>query len=210
MADSRYETVLLFGAPGAGKGTQGGILGQIPGFFHLSCGDVFRGLQMNSPEGREIYKYSSQGQLVPDDLTIRIWRKGMDAHTAKSDYSPEEDLLVLDGIPRNVEQAKIMENHINVLKLVHLVCPSEEAMMHRMKRRAIRENRADDANESVIRRRFEVYRAETYPVLDYYSSDLVAEVDAMGSPAEVLQQVLTVLVPVQNAHFAKLGEEEVA
>ncbi len=207
MADNLYETVLLFGTPGAGKGTQGGILGKIPGFFHLSCGDVFRGLHMNSPEGREIYKYSSQGQLAPDDLTIRIWSKGLDAYTARAEYSPEEDLLVLDGIPRTVEQAQKIENHIHVLKLIHLVCPSEEAMMHRMRRRAIRENRADDANESVIRHRFEVYRAETFPVLEHYPKELISEVNAMGSPAEVLQQILEILVPVQNAHFAKLGKD---
>ena len=54
MFDERFPTILLFGAPGVGKGTQGSILGQIPGFYHLSCGDVFRSLNINSPEGREI------------------------------------------------------------------------------------------------------------------------------------------------------------
>jgi adenylate kinase len=205
MADKRYNTILLFGAPGTGKGTQGGILGRIPGFFHLSCGDVFRGLDIGSEDGKEFYKYSSQGRLAPNPVTIRIWKGGMDAYTARSEYKPHEDVLILDGIPRNLEQAKIMEEHINVLKLVHLVCPSEEEMIHRIRRRAIRENRADDANEAVIRQRFEVYRNETAPVLAYYPDDLIAELDAMGSPAEVLQQVLEVVVPVQNVHFASLG-----
>jgi len=207
MSEHEYQTVLLFGAPGAGKGTQGKILGNIPGFFHLSCGDVFRGLHMNSPEGREIYKYSSRGELVPDDLTVRIWKRGMDGFTARSDYKPGEDLLVLDGIPRNVTQAQMIVEHVNVIKLIHLVCHSEEQMMHRMRRRAIRENRADDANESVIRHRFEVYRRETFPVLDFYPQEMVSEIDAMGSPAEVLCKILEVLVPVQDAHFAKLGAD---
>ena len=82
MFDERVPTVLLFGAPGVGKGTQGAILGQIPGFYHLSCGDVFRSLNINSEEGREIYQFSSRGQLVPDELTVRIWTKALHGHIA--------------------------------------------------------------------------------------------------------------------------------
>src|SRR5262249_32763797 len=154
MSSPRFHTVLLFGAPGVGKGTQGRILGQIPGFFHLSCGDVFRSLDINSPEGKEIYKYSSKGILVPDEITIRIWKGHLDALTVLSHYKPHEDLLILDGIPRNRRQAELIEEHIEVLKIVHLRCSDVEAMMHRIRRRAIRENRVDDAQEEIIRKRF--------------------------------------------------------
>jgi adenylate kinase len=200
MSD-KYDSVLLFGAPGVGKGTQGRILGQIPGFFHLSCGEVFRSLDINSPDGREIYKYSSKGMLVPDDVTIRIWKKNLDAMTALSQYKPYEDLLVLDGIPRNRAQAELVGSSINVLKIIYLKCTDMEAMIHRIRRRAIRENRADDAQEEVILRRFQVYEQETRPVLEFYSPKLISEVDALGPPAEILLKVLQCLVPVQNAHF---------
>lgn len=205
MTNQRYKTVLLFGAPGAGKGTQGKILGQIPGFFHLSCGDVFRSLDINSPDGRLVYESSSRGELAPDEITIRIWKRGIDAYTTLSYYKPHEDILILDGIPRNVRQAQLIEEHIEVKHIIHLVCPDEEAMIHRMRRRAIRENRADDADEKVIRRRFEVYRAESAPVLDYYPGSIVSKVDAIGSPAEVLLKVLASVVPVQNEHFKKVS-----
>lgn len=201
MAITRYATVLLFGAPGVGKGTQGRILGEIPGFFHLACGDVFRSLDINSPEGKEVYKYSSQGMLVPDETTIKIWKRNLDALTVLSHYKPHEDLLILDGIPRNRRQAELVEDHIEVLQVVHLVCQDTEAMIHRIRRRAIRENRADDAHEDIIRRRFSVYREETQPVLDYYPSSIISEVDAMGSPAQVLLKTLECVVPVQNTHF---------
>lgn len=201
MSTNRYQTILIFGAPGAGKGTQGKIIGQIPGFFHLSCGDVFRSLDINSPEGKDIYKYSSQGRLVPDEITIRVWKRHLDALTVLSHYKPREDVLVLDGIPRNRQQAELCVDHINVLKIIYLRCADNEAMIHRIRRRAIRENRADDASEDVIRRRFLVYEEETRPVLDFYPPDLVSEVDAIGSPAEVLLKVLQEVVPVQNAHF---------
>jgi adenylate kinase len=200
---SKYQTVLLFGAPGVGKGTQGRILGQIPGFYHLSCGDVFRSLDINSPEGREIYKYSSRGELAPDEITIRVWKRAMDAYTTLSFYKPHEDLLILDGIPRNRRQAELISDYVQVQAIVHLICSDEEAMIHRMRRRAIRENRADDADEKVIRRRFEVYHQESAPVLEFYNAECIHRIDAFGSPAEVLLKVLQCVVPVQNEHFRR-------
>ena len=203
MATERYPCVLLFGAPGVGKGTQGGILGNIPGFFHLPSGDVFRALDIGSPDGREVYHYTSQGELVPDELTIRIWKKALDGNIALSFFKPHEDLLILDGIPRNVHQAQILEEYVEVMKVVHLVCSDEEAMIHRIKRRAIRENRADDANEEVIRHRFEVYHEKSEPVVQNYPEDLIVEVDSMGSPAEIVVKVLEQIIPCQNEHFRR-------
>jgi adenylate kinase len=206
MSD-RYHSVLLFGPPGVGKGTQGQILGKIPGFFHLSVGDVFRALDINSPDGKEVYKYSSQGMLVPDETTVRIWKRNIDALTILSYYKPHEDLLILDGIPRNQRQAEILEQHVEVLQIIHLKCSDIEAMVHRIRRRAIRENRVDDAHEDIIRRRFDVYEHQTRPVLEYYPKKLIAEVDAFGSPAEVLLNILRNVVPVQNKHFRKEIED---
>lgn len=199
--NQRYQTILLFGAPGAGKGTQGKILGSIPGFYHLSCGEVFRTLDMSSELGKTFMQYSSKGLLVPDDVTVQMWHQNMVARTVLSDYKPHADLLVLDGIPRNVNQAKLLEKHLNVLLIIHLVCPDKEAMIKRLRRRALKENRIDDANIEVIRKRWDVYEKETYPVLDYYSKDIVREVDATGSPGRVLQHILGSVVSVQESHF---------
>jgi adenylate kinase len=197
----RYQTILLFGAPGAGKGTQGKILGCIPGFYHLSCGEVFRSIDVHSDLGRTFIEYSSRGELVPDDLTVKMWQQNMHARTVLSDYKPHQDLLVLDGIPRNVHQAKLLEKHINVLEVVHLICSDKERMIQRLRRRALKENRVDDAREEVIRRRWDIYEKETFPVLDFYPRSIIRTVDALGSPARVLQHILEVVVPVQEAHF---------
>lgn len=197
----RYQTILLFGAPGAGKGTQGKILGAVPGFYHLSCGEVFRTLDMTTELGKTFMEYSSKGLLVPDDVTVKMWQLNMHARTVLSEYKPNVDLLVLDGIPRNVTQAKLLEKHLNVLKIIHLVCPDKEEMIKRLRRRALKENRIDDAKEEVIRKRWEVYEKETYPVLEFYPKNLVAEVNAQGSPARVLQHLLEHVVPVQESHF---------
>lgn len=197
----RFQTILLFGAPGAGKGTQGKILGAVPGFYHLSCGEVFRTLDMSSQLGKTFVQYSSKGLLVPDNVTVQMWHENMHARTVLSDYKPHVDLLVLDGIPRNVNQARLLDKHLNVLQIIHLVCPDKEEMIKRLRRRALKENRVDDAKEEVIRKRWDVYEQETFPVLEYYPRRLIKEVDATGSPARVLEHILECVVPIQESHF---------
>jgi len=199
---NRYKTVLLLGAPGAGKGTQGKVLGTIPGFFHFACGDVFRQIDINSDLGKIFYEYSSRGELVPDDVTVQMWAESIRAHTILHVYKPLYDLLILDGIPRTIEQAKMMEAHIDVMKVIHLVCSDQEAMFERLRRRALKENRFDDADEKVIRKRWSVYESQTRPILEYYPSDLIVEVNSGGSPALVLRDVLDIVAPVQNQHFS--------
>ena len=197
----RFRSILIFGPPGVGKGTQGKILGSVPGFFHLSVGDVFRSIDIGSPTGRQIYKYTSQGHLVPDELTVQIWKKTLDAYVALTTYKPREDLLILDGIPRNVAQTELIKNHIEIKQVINLSCDDEEDMILRMRRRAIRENRADDANEEVIRSRFEIFREISKPVLDCYPEEIISTVEAIGSPAEVLWKILRAVIPIQNKHF---------
>jgi len=197
----KFQTVLLFGAPGAGKGTQGKILAEVPGFYHLSCGEVFRTLDMSSELGRTFMQFSSKGLLVPDDLTVKMWYQNMQARTVLADFKPNADLLVLDGIPRSVKQARLLSKHLDVLQVIHLVCPNKEEMISRLRRRALKENRIDDAQEEVIRKRWQVYECETYPVLGCYPKSMIREVNATGSPARVLEQILGHLVPVQEAHF---------
>ncbi len=199
---NRYPTVLLFGAPGVGKGTQGNILGSIPGLFHLSCGDMFRMLDVDSELGRTFYEYSSRGELVPDDITVQFWQQNIHARTVLGLYKPKTDLLILDGIPRNLNQAQRTEKHIQILKVIHLVCRDENAMIQRIRQRALKENRIDDAKEDIIRRRWDIYRTDTQPVLEHYSERLVAKVNAVASHVEVLSDILQIIIPVVNQHFS--------
>lgn len=202
MGDTRYRSILLFGAPGTGKGTQGAVLGHVPGFFHLSSGDMFRGLDKESDLGREFLKHSTKGLLVPDDFTVRLWA----AHTAvlveSGAYAPASAALLLDGIPRTSNQCDLMAEHIDVLKVIHLTCSDRGRLVERLKKRALSSGRPDDADEGVIRRRLEVYDAETTPVLEKYPAGLVADVDAMQTPAEVVRDILTVVAPIHSAQFS--------
>jgi adenylate kinase len=185
----KYNTFLLFGAPGSGKGTQGRALGSIPRFFHCACGDVFRSIDTRTRLGRAFLEYSSRGELVPDDITVELWKARIDAAVDAHQFKPDIDVLVLDGIPRNAGQASIMDALIDVKKVFHLSCPNRDALFARLKKRALKDNRLDDANEEVIERRLAIYEGESMPVLDYYS-DRVQVVDATESPAKVLYHIL--------------------
>ena len=195
----RYKTVLLFGAPGSGKGTQGKILGAIPGFYHSACGDVFRTLDLQSEMGRIFWQYSSRGELVPDEFTVKLWKNYIAGMEMINQFHPDNSLLVLDGIPRNVEQAKLLEGTLDVVKIIYLVCADMNKMIERLRRRALKENRFDDANDKVIQNRLEVYERDTKPVLDHYPADKIARVDATMNQLAVLSEIIKVLAPIKSA-----------
>ena len=194
----RYKCVLLFGAPGSGKGTQGKIIGTIPGFFHAACGDIFRSLDLTSEMGRVFWEYSSKGQLVPDEFTVRLWKQVMRGMEMINQFRPASEILVLDGIPRNVEQARLLEDTLDVVKVIHLQCADLAKMVERLRRRALKENRFDDANDETIRERLVVYESITRPVLDFYPKERVVPVDATMSQIRVLSRIIEILVPLKE------------
>ena len=189
-----YRAILLFGAPGVGKGTQGQRIGTLPHFRHVSTGDLFRSLDRDSSLGQEVRSYSERGLLVPDELTIRIFHDAIGRLIAAGQFDPAQDTLVLDGIPRNVNQAKSLDGQLHVVRIIYLVSSDEQVMIDRMKRRAEVEGRKDDADENVIRRRFDVYRRETKPVLECYPPQVIAEIDALGTPDQVTAAIKKELV----------------
>lgn len=194
----RCKAIVLLGAPGAGKGTQGKVLGQVPGFVHFSTGDMFRALDPASPLGREVSRYSSRGALVPDELTVRLFFDALDRLIAQSRFDPARQLLVLDGIPRNPAQLTMLADRIEPVAVVHLVARDREEMVRRLTSRARQEGRVDDADPAVIRHRLDVYDQATRPLLDLFPPDRVHEVDAIGPPARVLRDVLTIVAPIQE------------
>ena len=189
----KLRTILLFGAPGSGKGTQGKILGTIPGYYHCACGDVFRNLNADSRLGRTFLDYSGRGELVPDESTVDLWRNNIQANTMLGRFNPERDTVVLDGIPRNAAQAQMLQGTLDVRALLHLTCPYRNKMIERLQRRALRDNRLDDANLYIIRTRLQVYDQETKPVLDFYGPDIVRDINATQTPVEVLRDILRVI-----------------
>lgn len=186
----KYRTILLFGAPGSGKGTQGHILGNIPGFVHVSTGEMFRNLRVGSPLGRIFLDYTSDGSLVPDDFTVQLWKEHMDTLVGSHHYDPQSDTLILDGIPRTVMQARLLEDLLDVQRLYFLNCEDKGILHARLKNRALHENRLDDASDAVIQNRLYVYEAETAPILGYYPAGKIRRIDTGRSPVDVLAEIL--------------------
>jgi adenylate kinase len=186
----RFRTFLFFGAPGSGKGTQGRVLGKIPRFYHCACGDVFRSLDTRTPIGQEYVEYSSRGQLVPDEVTVRLWKAAIDAKVDSHAFKPDIDFLVLDGIPRNKPQAELMDKHCDVVQVFHLSCPDRSELMRRIRKRSIKENRLDDASDEVIQNRIRQYEEETKQLFDFYSPEILTNINAQQSPIKVLQDII--------------------
>jgi adenylate kinase len=162
---------------------------------------VFRSLDLRTPLGQKFIDYSSKGLLVPDDLTVELWRTKIEAQVLEAEFKPDIDALVLDGIPRNVNQAKLMERLIDVKQVFHLSCPNRDELVRRLRKRAIKDNRLDDANEEVIRKRLLTYEEETKPVLDFYNG-LVETIDALQPPVKVLQDIISVIWNSRNGSIA--------
>jgi adenylate kinase len=211
MPDSkpnRYRAILLFGMPGSGKGTQGTVLDQLPGFVHISSGDLFRKLPVWGTLGREVVGYTSQGLLVPDDLTVRIYLRHIRILELQELLLPAEHILVLDGLPRNYEQARILESSLDVIQIFHLKINDMDRAILRLKSRALRENRPDDTSEEVIRRRIKVYHEQTSATLRAYDPSIIFDIDADQSPLAVHCDIVNRLRVLENRQLFESTPED--
>jgi adenylate kinase len=133
---------------------------------------------------------------VPDEQTIELWRKVIDATTQMGRFHPDTDTLVLDGIPRNVHQAEMLKETLDVVGVFYLRCTQLDHLTRRLQRRALKENRLDDANMDVIRKRLKTYERESTPVLKFYGKTVLHRINADQNPAKVLVDILKHLVKV--------------
>ena len=176
--------IILFGAPGVGKGTQATILSERLGIAHLSTGDAFRAAIKNQTDvGKLAQQFVDAGDLVPDDVVARIVVEAM------ADPSFDHG-CILDGFPRTRGQADaldmILDNNGHALHRVINLVVDDAAIIERLLSRG----RQDDT-EDVIKNRLEVYRSETAPLLDHYGErKLLVTVSGIGSVEEVNQRVL--------------------
>lgn len=188
-----FRAVLIFGPPGSGKGTLGKFLSSAGNHFHLSSGDIFRSLSPESPAGQLYNTYAGKGLLLPDEITIEIWRNFVDGLIATNRYFPASQLLLLDGIPRTIRQADLLLNHIKIEKIIVLKVSDTEELVKRIQRRALIEKRTDDLDADVLKTRMEVYEKDTTKVLHHYPANLIASFNANQKPLEVLRDVLVSL-----------------
>ncbi|MFC2125598.1 adenylate kinase [Bacteroidota bacterium] len=184
--------IVLFGPPGAGKGTQSEKIIERYQLVHISTGDLFRKHTNEGTElGRLARKYIDNGDLVPDDVVIRMVEVKINSETEAKGF-------IFDGFPRTVNQAKALDELMKKNKMVisGMVCldVDEEELKTRILERAKTSGRVDDQDEEKINNRIRVYNDETLPVAAYYNGqDKYYEVQGIGSIDNIFNTITSVL-----------------
>lgn len=162
------KNIIIFGAPGSGKGTYSDEIAAKYGMEHISTGDVLRGeIKAGTQLGQTAKKYIDNGQLIPDELMIDILAKTYDA-------LPKGKGVIFDGFPRTIAQAEALKNMLtkrgNDMGIMIELIVDEETLLNRLLKRAKEQGRTDD-NEETIKKRFAVYHNQTAPLSKWFEKE---------------------------------------
>jgi adenylate kinase len=183
--------VIMMGPPGAGKGTQATFVAEHFGIPAISTGDIFRAnVAEGTPLGLEAKRYMDKGEYVPDEITNKMVRNRIDEPDAEPGF-------LLDGYPRTLAQVEELDGMVEFtghrLDAAVVLTVDSEEIVQRLLQRAEVEGRADDTEE-VSRRRQEIYREQTEPLIDVYRDrGLLVEVDGMGEVDQVTKRIFEAL-----------------
>jgi adenylate kinase len=184
--------LILFGPPGSGKGTQAAKLVEKYNLVHISTGDLFRReKKSNSPIWQEVQRYIDKGELAPDSITFRLLK-------AEMDKTPDAVGYILDGFPRNVNQAESLdvffkEEGTEVSLLIELIVADKE-VVKRITSRGKIEGRKDDQNPDIVQNRIDIYKSQTSPVAGHYDKvDKTKRIDGIGTIEEIFERICGVL-----------------
>ena len=186
------KNIILFGKPGAGKGTQAALLRDAFQLVHISTGDLFRyNIGNNTSLGALAKSYMDQGDLVPDEVTIKMLE-------AEVDTNPDAGGFIFDGFPRTAKQAEALDEFLhgkdmNVHATIGLEV-DEEVLIKRLLNRGKDSGRADDQDEEQIRNRFEEYNKKTAPLINYYKAqNKFHSITGVGTVTEISEQLIALL-----------------
>ena len=190
------RAILLFGYPGCGKGTQGKILAALPGFHHVAMGDILRGLTPANPLYGAVYERISKGNLVPDQLVMDLFANHIESLKLSS-----SDFVIVDGLPRNRPQVDLLNKVVEVIKIFKLSVYDERVVIDRLRKRAAAQNRPDDASDTVIQHRLEVYRRETESCVTAYPGTILTRIQANQPVFDVHLDIISALGKMRQIQF---------
>lgn len=190
--------LVLFGPPGAGKGTQSAKLIETYGLVHLSTGDIFRAnIKGNTELGRLAKSYLDAGNLVPDEVTIRMLQEEVN-------NNPQARGFIFDGFPRTPAQAEALDRFLaskntTIHQMLALVVPEEE-LVKRLLLRGADSGRPDDQDETVVRNRIRVYNEQTSIVADFYAKqDKYTEIEGVGEIETIFRDLCAAIDRVKTS-----------
>jgi len=188
----RMKNIVIFGAPGSGKGTQSDLLIEHYGLGHISTGDVLRSeIKKGTELGKTAQSYIDKGNLIPDDLMISILANVYDS------YGRGHKGVIFDGFPRTIPQAEALKKMLDergdkVAAMLELDVPEDE-LMKRLIKRGKDSGRADD-NEETIKKRLVVYHSQTQPLIEWYKNEgLHYHIDGLGSLDRIFSDIQKVI-----------------
>ena len=184
--------LILFGKPGSGKGTQAEFVKRKYDLVHISTGDLFRNnISNNTDLGLLAKSYMDKGDLVPDEVTIKMLEEEVNKHLNANGF-------IFDGFPRTTIQAEILDQFLSTLKLSISMTIAlevdENLLIDRLINRGKDSGRADDQDRSKIQNRFEEYNNKTYPLINYYKNqDKFYEVNGVGDINEISARIFNTI-----------------
>jgi adenylate kinase len=190
--------LVLFGKPGAGKGTQASFLKEKYNLVHISTGDVFRyNIKNGTDLGNLAKSYIDKGELVPDELTIKMLQDEVEKN-------PDASGFIFDGFPRTTEQAKALDNFLATKQMridaTIALEANDEVLIQRLLERGKLSGRSDDQDEAKIRYRFEEYNVKTAPLKGYYDAQgKFHSVNGIGSIEDITRRLAKVIEELQEA-----------
>ena len=186
------KNIVIFGAPGAGKGTQSDKMIEKYGLGHISTGDVLRSeIKAGTELGKTAKKYIDNGQLIPDELMIDILAGVYDS------FGKEHKGVIFDGFPRTIPQAEALkkmlaERNHSVAAMIELYVPEDE-LMSRLVLRGNQSGRTDD-NEETIKKRLDVYHTQTSPLIDWYKNEGIHHhIEGLGGIDEIFGKITEII-----------------